>query len=318
MTATVLCTAAPTSDEWLMWRPSGIGASEVATVLGYNPYATPLDLYLAKTGQAEPFTGNYATRRGQHLEAFILSTFADEHPGMVVESWPDIPSMLAHPDVPALRASLDGLCHDKSTTAVVEIKSGSARQRGAWGDDTMPDAYLVQAQAQLAVTGLDVAYVAADIGGDYIERVVPRDDAFIDSMVQMVDHFWWNHCDPNGPRVMPDPDLVRDRDTLPRLWTADVTAEPVVLGADAIDRLRAAKAALNAAKTDYEVAAAEIQAQMRESVAAVDAAGDPVASWSPVKARESIDVKRLRAQYPAIAADLTMTGQPGRSFRVKS
>jgi len=49
----------------------------------------------------------------------------------------------------------------------------------------------------------------------------------------------------------------------------------------------------------------------------VDAAGDPVASWSPVKARESIDVKRLRAQYPAIAADLTMTGQPGRSFRVR-
>ena len=293
MTATVLCTAAPTSDEWLMWRPRASEHPKSPPPWATNIRTPPRSRHrprtsratpLSKTGQTEPFTGNYATRRGQHLEAFILSTFADEHPGMVVESWPDIPSMLAHPDVPALRASLDGLCHDKSTTAVVEIKSGSARQRGAWGDDTMPDAYLVQAQAQLAVTGLDVAYVAADIGGDYIERVVPRDDGFIDSMVQMVDHFWWNHCDPNGPRVMPDPDLVRDRDTLPRLWAADVTAEPVVLGADAIDRLRAAKAALNAARTDYDLAAAEIQAQMRESVAAVDAAGDPVASWSPVKA----------------------------------
>ena len=91
MTATVICTAKPGSKKWLSMRPGGIGASEVATMLGLNPYQTAVDLWLAKTGKTDGFTGNYASRRGQHLEAFVLAAYADAHPDTIVEDYHDIP-----------------------------------------------------------------------------------------------------------------------------------------------------------------------------------------------------------------------------------
>jgi putative phage-type endonuclease len=316
MTAITVCTDAPGSEEWLAERNNGIGASEIATLLGLNPYSTPVDLWLTKTGQTPPFTGNYASRRGQHMESFILDTFGDEHPGMVIETAPDdIPSIMAHPDVTAARCSLDGLGHDRDGTYVLEVKTANSRQSGLWSDGDMPDAYKAQVAYQLAVTGLDSAYVIADLAGEYTERIVQADAEFTTYVLELVDDWWFQHLDPNGPRTAPEPDPVRDRDILARLWTPDVTLDPVTLDADLVQRLRDAKAALNAAKTDWEIAAAAVQAEMREAVAAVDAAGDPVCAWSPVKARTTVDTARLKAD--GLFDTYSMSGQPGRSFRVK-
>ena len=41
-------------DEWLAEREKGIGASEVAAILGLSPWDTPFSLWLKKTHQAEP------------------------------------------------------------------------------------------------------------------------------------------------------------------------------------------------------------------------------------------------------------------------
>ena len=51
MTYTVVTTAAQGSDEWLDARRNGIGGSDVAAVLGANPWRTPLEVWLSKTGQ---------------------------------------------------------------------------------------------------------------------------------------------------------------------------------------------------------------------------------------------------------------------------
>ena len=38
-------------DEWLIMRKQGIGSSDAATAVGLNPYQSPLELWMIKTGR---------------------------------------------------------------------------------------------------------------------------------------------------------------------------------------------------------------------------------------------------------------------------
>ncbi len=314
MTGIAVCTAPPLSDAWLKERDNGIGASEVATLLGLNPYQTPVELWLTKTGQTEGFAGNYASRRGQHMEAFVLAAYAEQHPGTIIDTAPaDIPSIVAHPDVPEARCSLDALGHNKAESLVIEIKTAGYRQRGKWADGALPDAYALQVMYQLAITGLDTAHVAVDIAGDYEERVVVRDDDLCDRLIAAVAEWWTQHI---VAGVMPTVDPVRDRDRLVDLWVPDPTLPAAVVGHDLAAQLRDAKAAAAAAKTDLEVITAQVQIAMQCATAAVDPDGDAVAKWTASKGRESIDTKALAADLPDVAATYMRTGKPGRRFTV--
>lgn len=52
---TAISTAAMSRDEWLKERTKGIGGSDVATILGLNPYKTPLQLWEEKpAGPLDP------------------------------------------------------------------------------------------------------------------------------------------------------------------------------------------------------------------------------------------------------------------------
>lgn len=62
------------------------------------------------------------------------------------------------------------------------------------------------------------------------------------------------------------------------------------------------------------MACAEVQALMREAVAAVDEAGDRIATWNPTKGRTTINRAALKAD--GRLDKYTLTGEPGRTFRV--
>ena len=316
MTGVPVTWAAPQSDEWLTERGNGIGGSDIAALLGVDPYRTPMQLWLDKTGRGDPFTGNYATDRGHHMEAFLLDIYGQQHPGTIIDTAPDdMPSIIAHPDVPAARVSLDGIAHNKHSSYLLEVKTAGHRQVAKWADGAIPDAYQVQVGYQLAVTGLDHAVIVADVAGEYHERTVHADANFTAAVLAEVADWWWDHIHPDGPHKTPPPDPARDRDLLARVWTPNLDAEPVVIDADLAQRLRDTKAAANAAQTHYELTAAEVQAAMADAVDAIDPTGSKVATWRPTKAAERIDAKRLRAEFPDVAAAVTLVGKPGRTFR---
>ncbi len=57
------------SAEWYLLKSKTIGGSEIATVIGYNPFKKVKDLIAEKIGICEhPFTGNIATRWGNIFE----------------------------------------------------------------------------------------------------------------------------------------------------------------------------------------------------------------------------------------------------------
>ena len=55
-------------EEWLEVRKNGIGSSEVATIVGLNPWQTPYQLWRIKTGQDAPKNENFAMKAGHYLE----------------------------------------------------------------------------------------------------------------------------------------------------------------------------------------------------------------------------------------------------------
>ena len=75
-------------DEWLNYRKSSyfIGGHDIASILGYDEYKTPLDWFNEyKNGQAMENAINYNTERGQAMENAIASLFESESTEKIIK-----------------------------------------------------------------------------------------------------------------------------------------------------------------------------------------------------------------------------------------
>lgn len=137
-------------DTWLAARAHGIGASEVAALLGEDPYTTREELIALKRGEVEGFAGNRATRMGHHLEPWILQEYAEEH-GVVAVRWA---WMLRSTITPHLYATPDGC--EEDGLVLLQVKSTSQNWKTTKKYGGSPPLHVqIQVQAELAVTGYD-------------------------------------------------------------------------------------------------------------------------------------------------------------------
>ena len=199
------------TDEQVALRSSGIGASEIATILGENPYSSPHDLWMDKLGLRPPFKGNAATRAGQMLEPVVADWYSDhtgaslKYAGGETLRHPDHPWMLATPDY--LRRSKP---HSSKLVAVVEIKTAGvhmAKEWGPQGSDEVPERYILQVHQQMAVLdalgvvpGVQVADIAVLLGGrDFRCYRVERDSQVEEAIIEAGGRFWEGHVLPQDP-----------------------------------------------------------------------------------------------------------------------
>ena len=63
-------------EAWHTRRLTGLGGSDIGTVLGLNPYQTIDELWRIKTTRASGFEGNAATHWGHILEDVVAQEFA--------------------------------------------------------------------------------------------------------------------------------------------------------------------------------------------------------------------------------------------------
>jgi putative phage-type endonuclease len=129
---------------WLARRREGVGASDVAAILGISPYQGPLHVWLDKTGQLD-WDGNAATKWGSRFEDDVLDEFVEGHPELIVTPKP---GMFADPSEPWRTASLDAEALGEDGLEVVEVKTGQLRRsQDQWGEpgtDEIPLHYLTQ------------------------------------------------------------------------------------------------------------------------------------------------------------------------------
>jgi putative phage-type endonuclease len=178
-----------TPEDWQAYREKqkGVGGSDVATILGLNPYKTNFTLWLEKTGQIEPpnLSGNEFIEWGNILEPVIREKFAKETGFEVFENhW-----VMLHDTHDFMVANIDGEVIDPQfggKRGVLEIKTAGERMAKEW-EEGPPHHYMLQVQHYLAVMGEDYeyAYVAVLIGGNQFKYfLIDRDDYVIDQIIQ--------------------------------------------------------------------------------------------------------------------------------------
>lgn len=264
---------------WLAKRRHVLGATDAVAVLGFSRFATPVDVWLAKTGRYTDDTigDKYVVKRGNVLEPLLIAEWVAQNPGAVLLAHPPL---LAHPQHLMIAASLDGAAQLDGEQVVIEAKTAGWRSREDWWDDTrmIPDAYAAQVLLQLAVTGLDVAHVVADIAGDYRTMIIERDRDFEAWALPALADWWQRHVVADVP---PDPDPVRDYPSLSRVWVPEpglsIEADGRML-AD-IDAYRQAASTAKHHKAIADEMRGRIRIAMREATAVMHG-GERVVSVS--------------------------------------
>ena len=217
------------SEAWHAHRRGLRNASETPAVLGISPWVTPYQLWLLKTGRAEP-ESNAAMRRGTALEPQARSAYED-HTGLVMQ-----PLVLQDG---LYSASLDGMT--LAGDLIVEIKvpykgQGSALWQSVEGGE-VPAYYVAQVQHQLMVSGAALAHLWVFDGCHGLLHEIEPDLTEFERIGQAWDAFA----------------VFLDTDTPPPLTEADSRRR------DDPDWESAAKAYMDA-KTEAENAAARVDA----------------------------------------------------------
>ncbi len=172
-------------DVWLAMRRKGIGGSDAAAIMGLNPWKTPMDVWLEKTGE---FTDEEPTNEkmywGNMLEDIVAKEFM-ARTGLKVRRRNAI---LKHKQYPFMIANVDRLVVGQK--AGLECKTAGLHSIEDW-EMGVPDYYTPQIQHYMAVTGYPVWYVAVLIGGQEFKYYqIPRDNTFINELIQAEREFW--------------------------------------------------------------------------------------------------------------------------------
>lgn len=169
-------------DSWLKRRKKYIGGSDVACIMGLNPWKTNRQLYREKKGLVEPddISDNPLVKYGTEAEEHIRALFALDHPELKVEyvknnSW-------HNSKYPFAAASLDAWTTEIETgrKGILEIKTATitnAQQSAKW-KDRIPDNYYCQVLYYLGVTEWDFADLRANLKYEFPDsplHIITRD-----------------------------------------------------------------------------------------------------------------------------------------------
>lgn len=193
-----------TRTEWLELRRSGIGGSDMPSLLGICPYGgTPYGVWQAKVYGAADKEPTPDMQRGNFLEPIIRDLYRQET-GFEVQT----PDLQRHLLETWAIANLDGLVipgPDENglprPSGILEIKAPRARKFYALEDEGVPANYQVQMQHYMGVTGLkwaDFCAWNADAFRLLIVRI-ERDDALISLMWDIARDFWTKHVQTGIP-----------------------------------------------------------------------------------------------------------------------
>lgn len=281
-------------EEWLEWRNTGIGGSDVATLCGLNKYKSKVELWLEKTGQIKPKESGEAAYWGTIMEPIIRKEFSlRTHLNVRL-----VPSMLKHPTYSFMHANLDGIVDDPVYgECIFEAKASSVYRLDEW-EESIPEGYILQVQHYMAVTGFERAYVAVLIGGNQFKyKMIERDDELIEMIIKLEEHFW-NCVITNTPPELDGTEA--SSELLARLYPASNAGKQIELPPEASNLI-----------TQYEIGRAKEKecAEMKDEAAnklkvllAENETGvvdGRIITWKSIVS-EKFDAKKLQTAEPDI------------------
>ena len=279
-------------------RKTYMGSSDAAPACGVSPYATPLDVYLAKRGEPTEID-TFPIRFGNHNESLVLDEFTRET-GRQVSSCQE---HFRHPEFTFIGATVDGI----SDGAVVEAKTTSV------GFDTLPDHIEVQVQEQLACAGLQLAFVPVLMRGRDFKIFEVKADADLQEMIlERMARLWLRVQEGDPPPAMSPGDLKR---LFPQDKGSEMVADQTLV--EAAQKLREIKTNLASLADQKAVLETSIQGEMGEHAVLADSDGHVIATWKTTKASSRFDAKVFKAAQPDVYAEFCKPVNGSRRFILK-
>lgn len=204
-------------------RRKGITGTDVAAILGLNPWKKPIDVQMDKLGKSQAIPTNARMLIGQHLEPTMREDYAERHGVYVAE-----PGTVTHSEHDWARGTPDGIAYPKNNQRAshrltdagrvvhyteeleaiegVEFKVVGERSARFWGEpgtDEVPAYVHVQCDWYMFITGIDRWRVVAKMDLEDYEYVIERDKKLEATMVEQAREFWERHVLAEEP-IPPD------------------------------------------------------------------------------------------------------------------
>ena len=302
-------------NAWLKSRESGIGSSEIVTIIGLNPWETPYQLWRRKKGIDAPKNENFAMKAGHYLEDAVSKFFADETGHEIIKSsagdW-----LIVDEARPYLRVSPDrtywlkGKPKSKNNKGILECKTTQMHI----DEDDIPKHWFCQLQYQLGVAGLETGSLAwLSSGREFGFKHLAFVKDFYDYLTEEAERFWVDY-------------IIGDQEPLP-VSVSDVIikfnrhtdGKTVVATEELYDdyiKLKEIKeqiAELTKSKTEIEDA---IKLALGDAES-ISYDGKTIATWKAPKPTMKFDADEFKLAHPQLAGEFTHEVQGARRFLVK-
>lgn len=276
-------------------RKKHIGGSDVAAILGLDPFKNAYDVFVEKTRELDPIKETQPIQIGNYLEDGLLS-YAEHQLGKVRRN-----QYRSRPDL-YLGVNIDAIVEQAGEPVEAKAAGMVGPTSEEWGEvltDEVPEKYLIQGHAAMMALstkdglGPEVCHFPVLLGwrGLCMFRI-ERDDVICSAIAEACVAFWEQHVlagiPPEG--ISPTPDVMRRVRRVPSSVTN--------LEYATWDRHRDRKAALKDAELQCLRAEGDLLAALGDAEAGD--MGDMGMVTFLEEIREYIDAKRLKVDHPDI------------------
>jgi putative phage-type endonuclease len=298
-----------TREEWLKVRKLGLGGSDMAAVLGLSPWRSPIDIWLDKTSDTVEEKESEPMYWGNVLEEVVAQEFAKRSGYKVRNN----NFTLQSEEYPYLLANIDR--EIVGIDAGLECKTANAFKANEWDGDNVPDAYYIQCQHYMAVTGKSSWWIACLVGGNtFYYKEIKRNEEVIRAIIDTGAAFW----ELVKNKTMPAPDDTKQcENALKKLYqksNGQSVELPANYGNMIIDYLE-----IKNQLSELETKKRGIENVMKDFLKDNEKAtyGEHFVSWKSTKPRETFDAKAFKDDYPELHKQYIKVGEPSRRMDIK-
>ena len=301
-------------DEWLLAREKGIGGSEIAAVMGKNPWNSARQIWFSKTGQFNENANkpqSESARWGNVLE----STIAEEWAKRENRQYINIPVILRSDEFSYMFANIDGftLSEDRlQVEGILEIKTTSVYRKDVWEVGPIPEYYICQANWYCMITGLPMYDIVCLVGGQSLySYTLPTDRELVAEMKAAADHFW----NINVLQMVEPEAQAADIDLLKEVTSEEEKA--VILQDDESERLAEAYVGIREKIKQLTEVKEAIYAQLYSAIGGATSAVTQTHTLQVVKnSKRTCDLLKLQQEFPTAYNECVSTTS-SISLRVK-
>jgi len=307
-------------EEWLERRKRSISSTDIAAIMGMNPYVTPLDIYNRKisTEESPGTVDNKYTRMGKRLEPIIASLF-HEATGIWIERNSNNNTIEKEVNGVNLLTTPDGLIYqyedpenrdgEAKLVAVAEFKS----TQQSWKEP--PVYYEFQLMWTMGLLGVDTGYLIwLERGLDFKYKEYKFDSMLFEMMVNAAVGFWNNHI-----RTMTPPMVVDKLNSIEEYEAG--SAIKVDANGDILEKVyKATELAMNIEQAQEELD--ELQNAIKEYIGEhqylVDDNGVVLATHTKVDGAIRFNTTKFKKDYPELYEKYTMKGNSYKRFTLNT